>query len=102
MKIFLISDNTDTKTGLRLAGVSGAVAHTKKEFETELNGALGDRSVGILLITEKLAKRFPELIDEVRLGRNLPLVVEIPDRHGAGRGGDFITEYVRNAIGLRL
>ncbi|MDD5803361.1 MAG: ATP synthase subunit F, partial [Clostridia bacterium] len=29
-------------------------------------------------------------------------IIEIPDRHGTGRGPDFITSYVNEAIGLKL
>jgi len=32
----------------------------------------------------------------------LPLIVEIPDRHGTGRKPNFITSYVNEAIGLKL
>jgi len=102
MKIFCLSDNTDTRTGLRLAGVDGAIVHTESEFKEGLEQALADKDIGILLITEKLARRFSEAVDEVRLMRTLPLVVEIPDRHGTGRRDDFITAYVHEAIGLKI
>ena len=32
MKMYLISDNIDTYTGMRLAGVEGAVVHEKQEL----------------------------------------------------------------------
>jgi V/A-type H+-transporting ATPase subunit F len=32
----------------------------------------------------------------------MPLLIEIPDRHGTGRKKDFITSYVNEAIGLKL
>ena len=32
MKMYLISDNTDTLTGMRLAGVSGIVIHEREEL----------------------------------------------------------------------
>ena len=38
----------------------------------------------------------------MKLERRLPLIVEIPDRHGTGRKPDFITSYVNEAIGLKL
>ncbi len=38
----------------------------------------------------------------MKLERKLPLIVEIPDRHGTGRKADFITSYVNEAIGLKL
>ena len=44
----------------------------------------------------------PELIDEIKLERKMPLLIEIPDRHGAGLKKDFITSYVNEAIGLKL
>ena len=51
---------------------------------------------------ERFGKEFPDMIDDVRLHRKVPLIVEIPDRHGTGRAPDFITSYVNEAIGLKL
>ena len=45
---------------------------------------------------------FPAIIDTFRLERKMPLLVEIPDRHGTGRKKDFITSYITEAIGLKL
>lgn len=36
MKMYLISDNVDTLTGLRLAGVDGVVVHERNELREEL------------------------------------------------------------------
>lgn len=102
MKIFLISDNIDTYTGMRLAGVDGVVVHEKQVLSDKLDQVLADKDLGILLITEKLSREFPEVINDIKLNRKLPLVVEIPDRHGTGRRPDFITAYVNEAIGLKL
>lgn len=102
MRMFLISDNVDTYTGMRLAGVDGVVIHSKKHLKEQLNKAVSDKSIGILLITEKFSREFPDIIDDIKLNRKLPLIVEIPDRHGTGRKADFITTYVNEAIGLKL
>lgn len=102
MKIFLISDNVDTYTGLRLAGIEGVVIHSRKHLKQELDKVLADKEVGIVLLTEKFGREFPDVIDNVKLNRKLPLIVEIPDRHGTGRKADFITSYVNEAIGLKL
>ena len=102
MKMYLISDNVDTYTGMRLAGVKGAVVHERQELLEELNKAIADEEIGIILLTEKFGKEFPDIIDDVRLHRKQPLLVEIPDRHGTGRAPDFITSYVSEAIGLKL
>ena len=95
MKMYLISDNIDTWTGMRLAGVEGAVVH-------ELDKVLADKEIGIVLLTEKFGREFPDIIDDVKLNRKLPLIIEIPDRHGTGRKPNFITDYVNEAIGLKL
>ncbi len=102
MKMFLISDNVDTYTGMRLAGVEGVVVHEREELEEELARVLQDREIGIVLLTEKFRRDFPDLIDDLKIKRRLPLFVEIPDRHGTGRSKNFITDYVNEAIGLKL
>ncbi|MDO4648287.1 MAG: V-type ATP synthase subunit F [Eubacteriales bacterium] len=102
MKMFLISDNVDTYTGLRLAGVEGVVVHAREELRKALEDVFADKEIGILLLTEKFGREFPEMIDDVKLHHKTPLIIEIPDRHGTGRKPDFITSYVNEAIGLKL
>ena len=102
MKMFLISDNIDPQTGMRLAGVDGVVVHEREELKEALEKALADKDIGILLLTEKFGREFPEIVDDVKLNHKVPLIVEIPDRHGTGRKPDFITSYVNEAIGLKL
>ncbi|MCI5699964.1 MAG: V-type ATP synthase subunit F [Lachnospiraceae bacterium] len=102
MKMYLISDNIDTYTGMRLAGVEGVVVHERNELKEALEKAIGDKEIGIILLTEKFGREFPDIVDDVKLNHRLPLIVEIPDRHGTGRRPDFITAYVNEAIGLKL
>lgn len=102
MKMYLISDNVDTHTGMRLAGVDGVVVHERDELREALEKTLTDKSIGIVLLTEKFGQEFPEILDQFRLERQMPLLIEIPDRHGTGRKKDFITSYVTEAIGLKL
>ncbi|ANX02290.1 V-type ATP synthase subunit F [Thermoclostridium stercorarium] len=102
MKMFLISDNNDTKTGLRLAGIEGVVAHKREEVMSALTNALNDRDIGIILLTEKLMDLVYEEVMNIKLHRDYPLIVEIPDRHGTMRDTDKITKYIREAIGLKI
>ena len=102
MRMYLISDNTDTCIGMKLAGVDGVVVHSYSQVKEELQRALLDKSIGIILITEKLSRDYPDLIKEIKLNRLMPLLIEIPDRHGTGRSSDFITSYIKEAIGLKL
>lgn len=102
MKFYLISDNVDTKMGMRLAGIDGVVIHNDDEVRSELEKAIEMPDVAVILMTERLVSLCPELIYDLKLNRKQPLIVEIPDRHGNGRTKDSITRYVQDAIGVKL
>ena len=102
MRFYLISDNIDTYVGMRLVGIEGVVVHDKKEVREALTGAMDDKDIGVILITEKLVALSPDLVYDLKLNRKRPLIVEIPDRHGSGRAKDSITRYVREAIGVKI
>lgn len=102
MKMYVISDNVDTLTGMRLAGVEGVVVHERDELKKALEKACSDSDIGILLLTEKFGKDYPDVVNEAKLSQKLPLILDIPDRHGSGRSPNFITDYVNGAIGLKL
>ena len=87
---------------MRLAGVEGCIVHERAELRKALEDAIANKENGIILLTEKFGREFPDIIDDVRLNRRLPLLIEIPDRHGTGRKPDFITSYVSEAIGIKL
>ena len=102
MRMYLISDNVDTLTGMRLAGIEGIVVHERDELHQALDKVLADKTIGILLITELLSNHFPDIIEDIKLNRRLPIVVAIPDRHGTGRNPNFIMDYVNEAIGVKV
>ncbi|MCX7841820.1 MAG: V-type ATP synthase subunit F [Clostridia bacterium] len=102
MKMFLISDNIDTQTGMRLAGIEGVVVHEEHEVREALENALGMKTTAVILITEKLARLIPDYIKHVKLNVKYPLIVEIPDRHGTSRPADSITRYIKESIGLKI
>lgn len=102
MKFFLISDNTDTQIGMRIAGIEGVVAHTEKEVSEALDEAVSDEDVAVVLMTQKTAELCAERVYDIKLNRRRPLVVEIPDRHGSGSVTEAIGRYVEEAIGIKL
>lgn len=102
MKFYLISDNIDTQMGMRLAGISGAVVHEPDEVREELEKAVRNKEIAIILMTEKLVKLCSELVYDIKLNYKSPLIVEIPDRHATSYITDTINRYVSDAIGLKL
>lgn len=102
MRFFLISDNIDTQMGLRLAGIDGVVVHERHEVLVELEKAMHDESIAVVLLTTKLIQTCPDVISELKLKRTKPLLVEIPDRHGSAKIGETIDAYVSEAIGVKM
>jgi len=102
MKIFLLSDNTHTLTGMRLSGVEGVVVHKREEILEELVKVKKKRDIGILIITELLAERVQLELNEMKLSHSLPVIVEIPDRHGTRRPPDFLTKYIKESVGIKI
>ncbi|MBQ2982018.1 MAG: V-type ATP synthase subunit F [Lachnospiraceae bacterium] len=102
MKTFLISDNIDTATGMRLAGVEGVVVHEKNELSEAFDNLLKDKDVGIIFVTELLSTKFPEIVANIKRNYKRPLILEIPDRHGSKKRVDFITSYINEAIGIKI
>lgn len=102
MQIYVISDNHDTKMGMRLCGIDGIVVHEREEFCKVLAETVNNREIGIILVTEKLVKLAPDYVSSLKLSKSLPLIVEIPDRHGPGRTKDAISNYISQAIGVKL
>lgn len=102
MKCFLISDNIDTQMGMKLAGINGVVVHKREEVLDALGKAMDDKDTAIILITKKLTDLCSDEIYDFKLNRSKPLIVEIPDRHGDSHISDTISEYVNEAIGLKI
>lgn len=101
MKSFLISDNTETKLGLRLAGIDGIVVHEREEVLKELGEAMERNDVGIIILTENIFEKVKEEVLQLRLKNASPLIVLIPDRHGL-KDKDFITKYIKESVGIKI
>ena len=74
MRCFCISDDPDVLKGMRLAGIEGARAATKKEVDAAVNRACADSGVAILIVTEGCYALSRERLDELKLSAGRPLV----------------------------
>lgn len=102
MKFYVISDNTDTQMGMRLAGIEGVVAHGREEVLNALNQVIAKPDIAIVLMTTLCINTCPEIIAELKLKLQRPLIVEIPDRHGSAKISEAIDAYISEAIGIKL
>ena len=101
MKLYLLSDNRDTLTGLRLAGIEGKYLSSAEEIKEETERIISDDEIGILLITPGINKICPDLFLELKK-RKQPLIIEIPDSDPNAPSSDSVTEYIRNAVGIKI
>lgn len=83
MQFYLISDNTDTEVGLRLAGIEGEVVHDEQGVQAAFNKVFAREDIGIVLVTQLLGEMCPGLLVKLKKEHARPLIIEIPDRHGS-------------------
>lgn len=102
MRFYLISDNVDTRIGMRLAGIDGVVVHEREEVKEKLLEAMDDKNNAVILITEKLVSLCGDMVRDLKLNRKSPLILEIPDRHSTSDITETISGYIESAIGLKL
>ena len=102
MKMFLISDNSDTYTGFKLIGVDGVVVHTRDEVVDTVERLLADHSYGIILITDKLRSLAGDYINTKMNTLGEPLFWEIPDRHGTSGQSTAMTDFISSSIGIKV
>ena len=102
MKMFLISDNTDTLLGMKFAGVEGVVVHEKNDTIEKIKEVASDKECGVILITSKLKKLCNDFLGDFMGKNKIPLFLEVPDRHGESRDGGSILEFIEHSIGLKL
>ncbi|MDD4340501.1 MAG: V-type ATP synthase subunit F [Syntrophales bacterium] len=101
MKFFCIGDE-DTVRGFRLAGVAGeAVTTAGRTFEA-LERVLKQPDCAIVILTTAVADLVRERVEDIRLERDCPLIVEIPGPGGPAAGSRSLRKFVQEAVGIRL
>ncbi len=98
MKLYLLSSDSDTLTGLRLAGIDGALVENADALQTAIDGVLARQDIAVVLVTRTLSTDYPAQIDALKRNAKL-LVTEIPDMAHPTMDTDSITRYVAAAVG---
>ncbi len=101
MKVLVIG-HPEAVLGFSLAGLSGDAVRTVDEANVALDNALQTQDVGIVLVTQDVARMIQPRMDELKLHSTLPLIVEIPSPEGVPQGEPTLSEVVLRAIGIRL
>ncbi|MBR2742572.1 MAG: V-type ATP synthase subunit F [Clostridia bacterium] len=102
MRYYLLSDNIDTLTGMRLVGIEGEIINDAATLSKRLDALTRDPDIAVILLTDTVNNMCKEKLINIKLNYKQPLIVVIPDRHGHGSLSDSITSYVKDAVGLKI
>ncbi|MEJ2263048.1 MAG: V-type ATP synthase subunit F [Anaerolineales bacterium] len=101
MKVLVIG-HPEAVLGFSLVGVHGRAVSSAEELNQALDEALARPNIGIVLVTEDVARLIKARMDRLRLRSTVPLVVEIPGPQGIPPDQPSLSEVVMRAIGVKL
>jgi V/A-type H+-transporting ATPase subunit F len=101
MKILVIG-HPEAVLGFSLVGVHGQTATSAEEANKVLDSALASSDVGIILVTEDVARLIEPRMAQLKLRSTVPLVVEIPGPEGTPSDQLALSEVVQRVIGIKL
>ena len=101
MKVLVIG-HPEAVLGFSLAGVGGQAATSAGEANQALDQALTSADIGIILVTQDVARTIQSRMDQLQLRSTIPLVVEIPGPAGVGPDQPSLSDVVLRAIGVKI
>ena len=88
--------------GFQGVGMEVTAAHDEKSLRDALAPLARDPEVGLVLVTESLAKQSPQVIDEFREGARA-IVVVIPTHEGSqGHSFELMRKAIERSLGVDL
>ena len=101
MKITGLLDK-DTAIGFRLAGVKDLYISDGDSLN-KWDEIIKQDDIGIIFITEKIAKEIRNKLNDFRMKNNIPIIVEIPDKNGRIKDHtDYISNLIKKAVGVEI
>ena len=101
MKLYLLSNDSDALTGLRLAGIDGCLVSDEASLNAALQALSERKDIAVILVTRSLSARYPAQIDEMKRDAKT-LVSEIPDMADPTVDTESITRYIAAAVGTAV
>jgi len=95
----------ETAVGLRLAGIKTIYIPDKEKTDVQHWHDIEDSitDIGLIIITEKIGESIGKELNEFRLRHVLPIVVEIPDKHGRRPDHvDYVSHLIKKAVGIQV
>jgi V/A-type H+-transporting ATPase subunit F len=101
MRILVIG-HPEAVLGFSLVGVNGQAATSAEEVNQALDRALASPDVGIILVTQDVARLIDERMAQLKLHSTVPLVVEIPGPQLGQPDHPSLSDLVQQVVGIKL
>ncbi|MBS3778301.1 MAG: hypothetical protein KGY50_03290 [Candidatus Thermoplasmatota archaeon] len=104
MNVIALCDK-DTAAGLQLAGIKTVYVPSKEKTALQYFHQIEDNieSIGIIIVTEQIAEDIGKELNEFRLRNIIPIVIEIPDKHGRKPDHvDYVSHLIKKAVGMEI
>ena len=101
MRVRVLGDPR-TVEALRLAGIAGRGVESVDEGRQALEEMMADAELGLLLVTEPLARSIGSQVVRAKLTGRFPLVLEIPARGLPASAADDLVERIARLVGVRV
>jgi V/A-type H+/Na+-transporting ATPase subunit F len=98
----LVIGHPEAVLGFSLVGVHGQTATSAEEANHVLDSALASLDVGIILVTNDVAKLIEPRMAQLKLRSTIPLVIEIPGPEGVPSDQQSLSEVVQQVIGIKI
>lgn len=100
-KIRVIGD-APLVTGFQLAGIEDAVMADEGSIQGQIEKALGDSEIGIIITNENLLNKIDWRLKKKLDSIAYPVVIPMPDYSGKSVEGDEIRNLIKRALGFDL
>jgi len=100
-KIIVIGD-APLVMGFRLAGIDSTVQADDNGVQGEIEKALADKEIGIIVTNEKMLSKIDWRLKKKLDSIAYPVVIPMPDFSGKSAEGDEIRNLIKRALGFDL
>lgn len=101
MKTIFFGDS-ETSTFFEFLGIETRVVENLDQFLDELKRVRKSKSYGLLIVTEDIVAFAREYIDSLRFSKELPLIIDVQSIKGSVKDKINLSDYIREAIGVKI
>jgi V/A-type H+-transporting ATPase subunit F len=101
MKTVVIGDK-HTVLLFSFAGIEGRVVDNEQHAIEQVKEIRKDKEYGLMIVTERVAQWAYIWINKTRFSKSNLLIVEVPDKNGHIETGKSLSDFIREAVGIRI